>query len=890
MKFKKNLKIYITIITLLTYASINKIKALEVTQYTNGESTKINLPDCFAGSGQSCGGLTSDFVVRATIVDENREIVPGTEPIELYPQNPYNFEAYSWDGPSTPTWWSPDSNVHWGGHQDDYFGSSTVARESGISAEDWNTDKDVQKYRIYMGFGWMMSEPHWETFENYSDLRNGFINYASNLQDCQIHGDGPGDEIDGRVNFVEFVFKKTRFTDNVLGIHNTAKYNYEARKRMDELRKTGKHYYIILEPVYTFMMEEAYTGTTHNFRGTAKELANFAYNTAESSGINYWPIGHYEYMYNLYCNFLDESGVFGLSRDHAWRCDSPDRFQNITYVVEEINEEKQNAYDSCSRGFWNYSGKKRQEKIEACQRGVLNNKQYDFMKEYRTSAAFDVNFVKNIYSELKDPNTAYGVNILNLDELLDIPEVKNNECTYEINSCVGNDFEYSAKLTAKGESIYDCIYPSDNNRMSRDQLYQFSTRYDYLDLWCYDDVNYSFKNLQQINNINNTPFKGGQLLLVPSGKLTVNRTCFTKRDITETTDLSPVFEIDDANYQSEFTLNLNNKIYTYKRGIKYQSPEQSTNGNKKTSKFNYTITHVEANNDEKYTKISSQFTYDYNIQTGVEYNDKLSIGIKNYDIKYGSLFNSILYQPNFDGNGNVISLEQTPMGKYINILSTSSSKDEFSSKLNNGYGLSNNFYNNIINENKNVSDESGKTKTTSTKSVKHEEDKYIFENIYSIQETTSNYCNFETEVVKPPLFNEGVQFRVISLNHPFPARDGTSRLAGKNWLNKEENNVYEYIQKNRNTNTEEVYQKEPLYTVTLDTASMIKIREYNKSHSYSDPDITCEEGTGRKCISNFLRNTTNNYINKLEGTCANVDSNNISGFYTCADKTEKSGG
>ena len=51
-----------------------------------------------------------------------------------------------------------------------------------------------------------------------------------------------------------------------------------------------------------------------------------------------------------------------------------------------------------------------------------------------------------------------------------------------------------------------------------------------------------------------------------------------------------------------------------------------------------------------------------------------------------------------------------------------------------------------------------------------------------------------------------INFRVISLDNPFPARDGTSRMPAENWLY-DENNVYEYITTNRGRVTEDVYRK-----------------------------------------------------------------------------------
>ena len=83
-----------------------------------------------------------------------------------------------------------------------------------------------------------------------------------------------------------------------------------------------------------------------------------------------------------------------------------------------------------------------------------------------------------------------------------------------------------------------------------------------------------------------------------------------------------------------------------------------------------------------------------------------------------------------------------------------------------------------------------------------------------------------------------------------------------------------------------MYNKEPLYKITLTPSTLVKIREYNKKiNNYKKLDLTCEPGTGRMCTSGFIRNTE--YLPELEGTCSNINSSN---YYECADKTEKSGG
>lgn len=132
--------------------------------------------------------------------------------------------------------------------------------------------------------------------------------------------------------------------------------------------------------------------------------------------------------------------------------------------------------------------------------------------------------------------------------------------------------------------------------------------------------------------------------------------------------------------------------------------------------------------------------------------------------------------------------------------------------------------------------------------------------------------------------NTNIHFRVISLDNPFPARDGTSRLPGKNWLDSD-NYVYDYITSNRGiigkhngelVSPELIYSElKPMYTVVLTPSTMLKIRNYNMSHSYysmynidssyktkveglrnkdsSAYKLFCNDN-GRECYSSFLRN------------------------------------
>jgi hypothetical protein len=154
-----------------------------------------------------------------------------------------------------------------------------------------------------------------------------------------------------------------------------------------------------------------------------------------------------------------------------------------------------------------------------------------------------------------------------------------------------------------------------------------------------------------------------------------------------------------------------------------------------------------------------------------------------------------------------------------------------------------------------------------------------------LEENKKEYCNVSSTISKD--LSQNTQFRVISLSNPFPARDGTTRLPGENWINRSENNAYYYIQNNRNVNGEEIYNKKPLYKIKLDAKTMVKIREYNKKHSYSDYKITCENGTGRMCLSSFLRDTA--YIKNLEGTCKTINPKEITNLNREIIEFENSG-
>lgn len=129
--------------------------------------------------------------------------------------------------------------------------------------------------------------------------------------------------------------------------------------------------------------------------------------------------------------------------------------------------------------------------------------------------------------------------------------------------------------------------------------------------------------------------------------------------------------------------------------------------------------------------------------------------------------------------------------------------------------------------------------------------------------------------------NLRIVYRPISLSNPFPGYSGTGRKTGYNWTS---DDVEQYILNNRGVSSEKVYtEKEPLYVIELDSTKIKQIREYNDKNSYDDFTLSCTEGEGTECLSNFLRGKISGISNLLSGgTCSDITQKNYN-FYKCAD-------
>ena len=138
---------------------------------------------------------------------------------------------------------------------------------------------------------------------------------------------------------------------------------------------------------------------------------------------------------------------------------------------------------------------------------------------------------------------------------------------------------------------------------------------------------------------------------------------------------------------------------------------------------------------------------------------------------------------------------------------------------------------------------------------------------------------------KPNYNFEGMKlmFRLIDTDNPFVSVDGNVRDTGTNWCyGKIYNSETGIITSGPTTscaynnpvvianitNRNNSYSTgEPLYTITLKSEDIQKIRVYNDSHSYSDYEMICDSN-GERCLSKFISNLNNITGNTtLTGKC-----------------------
>lgn len=822
-----------TIMALILALNIVNVKALYINSYSGGNSEPVNLPDCDE-FGTECGNFSQEFEVKVTLVrTENGEFhqVDGTETIHFIANNSDEPEYgyYYYNGFSDEISLENTSGSF-------EFVNSNVAKiydgSSWIRADYFSGWQDF--YMMYLGF----NADYCNDFSCYTMNREDFIDFVTNpntYESIYIS------EIGSSVSFIDFFLNKSGYTSDW---HATK--NADILKRIEEEGLT-----LLVEPVYTIYMD--HNGYNYSIKGTIKQLAEVIVSTLNDQRPNntwFWPANYGGNMFNAFCNFIDYSG--NLYMDYNDRCSSIDYFSmdypslaNTTNVCSNCNGLSGTALSECKKSCNNLRGRL------TGNAGLKNN-------------ALDV------YRKIADPDNAYGISVIDLSEIGEGtiqpsgPDIVNieNTCELEIRKC-DSDWTFESKLTSTTGDIFHCVVPTDVTNI-RESMQDYITHYETYDMWCYDDISYSFHDLK--DEYNNKILKTNQVTLLPNARLKVNRTCYTGWS---GVDMSVPMQTDD--FTNEFTFNFLGKTYKYKKdGSRYQ---YNADGSKKTSGFNTSVEEITPIYENiKYYKHNVEFYYDYVVDAGTSSSTtKINILDKSISTSLGN--NNSLYAYTGTKEGKIIklptSVDNTTNGYQSSSLNAS----------NVNYGQNDKLYRVFKNNGTDTLYAGWGTSAEINNTI------YQTMNTYKLKETNKTCEMSTTRVVDDRidggdiLKDMGVQFRVISLSNPFPARDGSQRMPGKNWLDTNKNNVYKYITNNRNIQGEkaqmtsnvdpnEIYtSKPPLYTITLDPQTMAKIREYNKRHSYGQLDLKCEEGTGRACISNFLRN----YINNLEGACAESD-------------------
>ncbi len=405
-----------------------------------------------------------------------------------------------------------------------------------------------------------------------------------------------------------------------------------------------------------------------------------------------------------------------------------------------------------------------------------------------------------------NPDYNYGVGVIKISDTYKKPISENETVSFNFNYC--KEIENGAN---NGTFIFsfDNDFAKETFKAAVDAGYKFKkNETENGEVYCYDNFNYDFKDL--IDIIHDTIAIPSNYVKISEpknnqvGKISVSRRCYVNAS-----------EIAYQNLENEFMKNFSDytdlkiPLHLYNKTIYLEMLNLETKSE------------IEAPNVHGYIN----GIYNINVDITFEYKD--------------------------DNNPNQIYVEEntTDESAYIDFSNVS-------------YGYSTELIGQMQDNAVYSSSEMGKTYNFTTKVKSNEKE------LQCPFKTTIKKSDLTTETrIKQKYETPDIQFRTIDLDNPFPARDGSSRLPGKNWLGKD-NLVRAYITYNRGVRGNEVYNKEPIYTITLTPSNMVKIREYNKENDYSNIELECIGENNTSCLSYFLIN--NNIIERdnKDGLCA----------------------
>ena len=789
-KYKKRALLFIFLIIL----SMNSnVKAGKVEVIGGGNSSGSN-SDCYAYAGYVACYL-GKYQFRATLIDENGRKVAGTNSVDF---------TYSTDGKTTI---SRLDNLEFDGEKftlvnDDYKYKYSDNENDYNNKDDFLYVKipvlkkeDIEYINKLNGNKQVNGRDNPEYYKDFYDRLSS--NISSRTKSVKLIGESgvSMDFLSAFLNYSGYInkenienFKKSGsliITDDLpVDIDNEP--NSNKQKEIAE-----KNYYLLLEPTYFFYYNTEKDGGKIYKYGTATEILEWLYEEGNKD-IDKYKSG---YLVGLSANFVYQAGC-----NMHTEVGGANGYKKITQNTE------------C-----NSVGSKLLQ--------LKNGPNYP-------SRPDRLGIIKEMININEMDNKGHGAAVLQLkNSIIKMPPPTTTTTTSDDQPPITSTIKVILDLCQSDDGIISLRYEGENNEnIDSNAFINDSFRVGGATgnsaMYCYDEVEYDFQSIMQSIP---TEYKTLSNITIPDATVTVNRSCYFS---SSSTPSYLAFSYSDY-LNKEIEMRIFNdviKLTYYKGGLVTEKDDRDESGKgwvkyKNALKFRY--------NDDGKFYISPDKDYDLSGYVGFELS---------YDIN--DMF-----------------------GKSNNLL------DSFG-----GRRTTSKTYTGL----------NGETKT------------FTYKMTYTdgSGNPLNNQCKFEYTVnYDNP--KDGLEFRIISLSNPFPARDGTTRIPGTNWLNNH-NYVSDYIYNNRgiqyiagnkelkeiegtkisNFNSSDIVDPEmmymnvePMYTITLTPSIMADIRRYNKDHSYDDIELVCND-ENRECYSTFLRNT--NYI--TEGNFGGV----------CSDETKYS--
>lgn len=804
---------------------------------------------CYSSPNSSGGGGGGTYLVdtpldggfRFTLVDQNGNIVPGTHSVDFtgdvgfrdrsanyqYINAVLPFDDYSYFNLKTNN--SGINNPYPNGftrHQGFYYHKYGIGNNLGSTNRVANNSPYSSIVLLNQPYGTHDFFPSPSNFE-------AFKYYIMNPSTQKLW------TYNGRnVSFFDYFLHKCGYlNDRPISLDDYYDPASTDPDHPDKYRELWtKHYYLIAEPLYEIAYAVRQGESKSYLYGTISEFAyqlknNFAYDSWVRTSPHY--------------NYGTEGGLTNeLERASANFCtlsnDGVKTFSSHGVALENgiCKEIKCSDFALCSRNTDNF---KAQEK----------RYYYAASKDY----GYGVSTI-SVNRIIPNPNTLVTCTGSSCESLCTEPSCKptctgpscggepviiNSALNVALDLCASNDGIISFRINASSFEYFldvDNISNSDKHPNFNSSLFKVQGD-ENQSVYCYDDVIYNFSNL--LENMNQE-HRRMSIVSFNSPKLNVTRTCIYRKDSNVTydfedkikADYSHVIPVTMLGQTFSFIPNLN-----YNLRINAATDILDSSGNAMTFSDGY-----------KYVKATATLSTYYYLDDG-------SNNIPGYD----DLIDIPVYYSTSYSDAMVYFGDQV-----FKLFGASNNVLEYLSEMTPGQ----------VNTVTRTYNQSGRD--------------YIYNNSYSYEVndggiTVDNLrCYFKPNIqsYEP---DDYLLFRTISLNNPFPARDGSSRLPAENWLSDVNNKVYDYISANRGVryynkdasgealySTDEI---EPMYTITLTPSTMKKIREYNKTHQYDsmyhENTLNCNSND-RECFSTFLRN--HDYIpsDSFKGSCVITDS------------------